>query len=100
VTPEVDGSWPESDGASAAPADHRSFLALHGLYWLCANLAALGPLLISVDDAHWSDPPSLRFLAYLSRRLEEQPMVLLLAVRPTEISADNPAGEPGARRTS
>jgi hypothetical protein len=90
VTPEVDGSWPESDGAGAAPADHRSFLALDGLYRLCVDLAALGPLLISVDDADCSDPPSLRFLAYLSRRLEEQPIVLLLGVRPTEVSADNP----------
>jgi hypothetical protein len=91
MTPQVDGSWPKPDGAGAARADHRSFLALDGLYRLCANLAALGPLLISIDDADWSDPPSLRFLAYLSRRLEEQPILLLLAVRPTEIKADNPA---------
>jgi tetratricopeptide (TPR) repeat protein len=91
VIPEVDGSWPESDGAGAAPADHRSFLALDGLYRLCVDLAALGPLLISVDDADCSDPPSLRFLAYLSRRLEGQPIVLLLAVSPTEIRAGNPA---------
>jgi AAA ATPase domain len=88
---QVDGSWPEPHGAGAAPADHRSFIALHGLYRLCVDLAALGPLLISIDDADWSDPPSLRFLAYLSRRLEEHPMLLLLAVRPTEIKADSPA---------
>ena len=34
-----------------------SFAVLHGLYWLCANLAAAGPLCLIVDDAHWADAP-------------------------------------------
>ncbi|MBO0703463.1 MAG: ATP-binding protein, partial [Candidatus Dormibacteraeota bacterium] len=31
------------------------FAALHGLYWLAADLSARGPLLLAVDDAHWAD---------------------------------------------
>ena len=58
------------------------FAALHGLYWLAANLAAEQPLLLAVDDAQWADEPSLRFLAYLARRVEELPIVVLIAVRP------------------
>ncbi len=46
------------------------FGALHGLFWLTANLAAECPLCLSIDDLHWSDHASLRFLAYLERRLE------------------------------
>ena len=42
---------------------------LHGLYWLTSNLADRAPLLLAVDDAHWADEPSLRFLAYLARRV-------------------------------
>ena len=45
-----------------------------GLYWLTVNLAAEGPLLLAVDDLHWCDRPSLRFLAYLVRRLEGLPV--------------------------
>ena len=42
----------------------------HGLYWLTANLAARAPVLILVDDVHWADAPSLRFLVFLvARRL-------------------------------
>ena len=45
---------------------HGSFAVLHGLYWLTVNLAAEGPLLISVDDVQWCDSASLRYLAYLA----------------------------------
>jgi DNA-binding CsgD family transcriptional regulator len=69
--------------ASSAAAD-PSFAVLHGLYWLSANLAASRPLLLVVDDAHWADMPSLRFLAFLQPRLEELPVAVLLAARPGE----------------
>jgi DNA-binding CsgD family transcriptional regulator len=74
---------PRTDGALIRQGE-----SLHGLYWLTANLADLGPLLITVDDAHWADEPSLRFLAYLLRRMEELPILLMVAVRPAEPQAD------------
>ena len=61
-----------------------SFSALHGLYWLTINLADAQPLLVAVDDAHWADVDSLRWLIYLARRLAGVPLALLLATRPTE----------------
>jgi hypothetical protein len=47
-----------------------SLATLHGLYWLAANLAARRPLLLAIDDLHWCDLPSLRWLAYLLPRME------------------------------
>jgi DNA-binding CsgD family transcriptional regulator len=61
-----------------------SFSALHGLYWLTVNLADERPLLVTVDDAHWADVDSLRWLIYLARRLTGVPLALLLATRPAE----------------
>jgi hypothetical protein len=66
---------------SAATA---SFLATHGLYWFCVNLASQRPLLIGVDDVHWADASSLRWLAYLGRRLDGLSVLLALAARPSE----------------
>jgi DNA-binding CsgD family transcriptional regulator len=57
---------------------------LHGLYWLTANMAARKPLLLAIDDAHWADEPSLRFLAYLIRRAESLPVALVIASRPAD----------------
>ena len=37
-----------------------AFAALHGLYWLVANLAVNGPVVLAVDDLQWADEPSLR----------------------------------------
>ncbi len=67
---------------SGTAGDDPTAAALHGLYWLTANLAAETPLLVAVDDLHWSDTASVRFLAYLARRVDELPVLLLAASRP------------------
>jgi len=64
---------------------------LHGLHWLVANLADEAPVLLVVDDAHWADEPSLRFLAYLARRAQSLPVALLIGAR-----ADQDASESAA----
>jgi DNA-binding CsgD family transcriptional regulator/tetratricopeptide (TPR) repeat protein len=64
-----------------------SFPILHGLYWLTANLVEHRPLLLAIDDAHWGDLESLRFLTFLAGRLEEAPVLLALTARPTEPGA-------------
>ena len=58
---------------------------LHGLYWLTANLARERPLLISIDDAQWADEASMAAERFLSLRIADLPMVLLLAVRTAEV---------------
>ena len=57
------------------------FAVLDGLHRLVAALAARGPLVLAVDDAQWCDAGSLRFLAYLARRLDTHPMLLVVAGR-------------------
>jgi hypothetical protein len=87
--------------AGATPAAGELFALLHGLHWLTAGLAADGPLLLAIDDAHWADGPSLRFAHYLARRLDELPVLLVLTTRSTAPEAPAPlveaiGGEPGA----
>ena len=70
----------------ATPTD--ATVVLHGLYWLTANLAESRPVALIVDDAHWSDPSSARWLAYLARRIEGLPVALIAASRTLEPGGD------------
>src|SRR4051794_17923608 len=68
-----------SDGTPDALSD-----PLHGLYWLAADLAERTPLIVAIDDLHWLDEESRRFVAYLVPRLEEVPLLVLATTRPGE----------------
>ena len=46
------------------------------------------PTLVLVDDVHWADQPSLRWLAARSQRLAAQPVLLLVSVCDGEPSTD------------
>src|SRR4029079_17516340 len=78
---------PTAGGSPSSGVD-PSFAILHGLYWLCANLAASRPVCMVIDDAHWADAPSLRFLAFLLTRLDELAIALIVATRPHEAGTD------------
>jgi DNA-binding CsgD family transcriptional regulator len=67
------------EGGDAAPEG-----ILHGLYWLAANLAEQAPVLVAVDDLQWADEASLRFIAYLARRVESLPLALVVGTRPPD----------------
>jgi DNA-binding NarL/FixJ family response regulator len=81
----------------ASPSEgDQSYPVIHGLFWLACNLATSesgteSPLAIIVDDAQWVDQPSLQFLAYIAARLSDQPIALLIALRPGEDPADQAA---------
>jgi DNA-binding CsgD family transcriptional regulator len=77
------------DDAADALLD-PSFAILHGLYWLSANLGRRAPLLLCVDDVHWADQASLRFLNYLGRRLPELPIAVVAAARPARTAERSP----------
>ena len=89
-------------GAQAVAPDGNQFGALHGLYWVAVNLAAERPLLLVIDDAHWADPASLRYLLHLAQRIEGLQSLVLIATRRGEPNADNVALEAlaGAGRTA
>ena len=99
VDPETRASWLAGAAAAAGstfegfevsedtPRD-GSFAALHGLYWLVVNASAERPVLLALDDLHWVDRPSLRFVAYLARRLEGLSVLVATTLRSAEPGTD------------
>jgi tetratricopeptide (TPR) repeat protein len=70
-------------------ANQGSFAVLHALYWVTVNLANRGPVVICVDDIQWCDGASLRYLAYLVKRLEGLHVLVVLALRTGEQHPDD-----------
>jgi DNA-binding CsgD family transcriptional regulator len=65
-----------SDGP--APSPFQIALAVLDLLGECAES---GPIVLIVDDAQWLDRSTADALAFVARRLESDPIVLLVAVR-------------------
>ncbi len=74
-------SGTEEPGLSAGDP---GYALQHGIYWLASNLSAESPLALVIDDLQWCDAPSARALAFIARRLEGQPLGLILATRPLD----------------
>jgi DNA-binding CsgD family transcriptional regulator len=71
--------------------DASPFGILNGLYWLVATLAAERPVLLTIDDAHWADEPSLRFAGFLARRLDSIGLALMVGARTAADFSATPA---------
>ncbi|MEU4210930.1 AAA family ATPase [Streptomyces sp. NPDC026206] len=63
----------------------------HGeLLALVADRSTQRPLLLLVDDLQWADPPSLRWLGHLAKRLTNLRVTVVVAVREGEPGAEEP----------
>ena len=78
-------------GDELAPERFRIAMAVLDLL---SEAAAEAPLLIIAEDAHWLDPATADVLAFVARRLEADPIVLLAAVRDGYPSSLADAGLP------
>ncbi|WP_327667593.1 AAA family ATPase [Streptomyces sp. NBC_00485] len=47
------------------------------------------PLVLLVDDAHWADGETLRWLAAFAERLDDLPVLVVVARRPGEVSGES-----------
>ena len=83
---------PELGAARATPSgtsDGADRLRLFGS--VVHALTATGrPVLLIVDDAQWSDAPSLLLLHYLLRQPAMSPVVVVVTVRPEDLDAQHP----------
>ncbi len=70
------------EDADGPPPDHRAIaLAFLGV---ARALCRAGPVAIAVDDVQWLDPPSAFVLGFALRRMRDEPIAFLFAVRAGE----------------
>ncbi len=86
------GSWYDIVGPAlglcaptdGSPPDQQGLR--DGLDWVLTHLAVQrAPLVLVLDDAHWADPESLRWLAAFAPRTEELPLLVVVGYRHDEL---------------
>ena len=65
---------------NAEAGEARAARFYRSLRWL-TEAAELGPVLVVLDDLHWADPDTLDLVAFLGRRLQDLPVLLVGACR-------------------
>ncbi|MEV0381449.1 AAA family ATPase [Nonomuraea sp. NPDC050643] len=79
--------------AHGTPPD--PFLVALSTLSLLSLVAGERPVLCVIDDAHWADQPTLKTLAFVARRLDNEPIAVALAARADE---GHDTGLPNLRR--
>jgi DNA-binding CsgD family transcriptional regulator len=80
-------SHDDADPGAAGGGGDAEFRILSGLFWLVANLADEHPVVLRVDDLHWADVASVRFLEFLGRRIDDVAVLVVGSLRPNEPGA-------------
>ncbi|MFW6690677.1 AAA family ATPase [Streptomyces sp. MAR4 CNX-425] len=81
ASPLFDHRHPIAHG-DIARRQHEALL--RGLHRMLVNMGRRGPVLLLLDDLHWADAASLRFLQYVENRLKRLP-VLCVATATTAV---------------
>jgi DNA-binding CsgD family transcriptional regulator len=81
-------------GLTFDPVRSRYLVSL-GLLSLLAEASEQAPVLCLIDDVHWLDHPSREALVFAARRLEAEPVAVLMAARQRDGTGLKAAGLPG-----
>src|ERR1700719_1055501 len=76
------------------PSPGDRFKTYAGALSLIGAAAERGPILITIDDAHWLDPASAEALFFVSRRLTAEGVLMLFAAREASEMPADPGGLP------
>jgi DNA-binding SARP family transcriptional activator/energy-coupling factor transporter ATP-binding protein EcfA2 len=80
---EAPDAAPAPGSASKSGGDPR--FPFEAISELLKRLTQRQPLVVVMEDAHWADEMSVRLLAFLGRRLQEVPLLLVVTVREEEL---------------
>ncbi len=87
LLPEISWLYPDLPREATAPAEDseqqkRRLFAMMTHFF--SELATQRPLMVVVEDIHWSDDLSLEYLARLARRCQQSPLLVLATYRADE----------------
>ncbi|MFW6197033.1 MAG: ATP-binding protein, partial [Thermoplasmatota archaeon] len=54
------------------------------------NIGKKDPLVVFLDDMHWTDKASADILSYITNKIDKEPILFICAYRPEDLSANHP----------
>jgi ABC-type oligopeptide transport system substrate-binding subunit len=93
LVPEFSAQYPDippNPSEDPQSDQHRLF---ESFFVFLAAISQHMPLLVYLDDAHWSDSGSLSLFRHLARQLGSQPIMLLATYREVELDEARPLQE-------
>lgn len=85
LLPEFATALPDLLQGTALDSEQEKRRLFHALLDFFVQRSKREPLVIVVEDVHWSDDTSLEFLLYLAQRITSQRILLLLTYRSEEV---------------
>jgi tetratricopeptide (TPR) repeat protein len=85
LIPELRERFPETPESRKLPPEQERLYLFNKLREFCERLATYRPLLLIVEDLHWTDEPTLLLLQHMAQRLSEMPALMVGTYRDTEL---------------
>ena len=85
LLPELATPLPNLTASPPLAPEQEKRRLFEALKHFLIRLSATSPLLLTIEDLHWSDDTSLEFLLYLARHVISHPILLLLTYRSEEL---------------
>ena len=85
--PELHGVFPDATRREELGPEEQRRRLFHSLRESVHALGVVQPVLIVIEDAHWSDDATLDLVLHLARSIVAQPVVLVLTFRSDEVGA-------------
>ena len=90
IAPLLPGAGAAAPDPQPAAEEDRQARIFEGLLALLAALAEERPVLLAIEDLHWADRSTRAALAFLSRNLTDERVLVVSSYRPDELDRRHP----------
>ncbi|MDZ4827862.1 MAG: protein kinase, partial [Actinomycetota bacterium] len=93
IVSELRTRFPDLPVSPALEGDAERMRLFEGVATFLANASVARPIVLMLDDLHWSDKPTLLLLQYLARNLRRERVLIVGTYRDVELDRTHPLAE-------
>ena len=97
LIPELQQKFPELEPPPVLEPEQARFRLFDSITTFFKAVAQGRPLMLVLDDLHWSDNPSLLLLEFLADQVADSPLLVVGTYRDSEVTRQHPLSEALAR---